>query len=124
MVSELLVELGEFVITGGLHARADLDLTTATRPQHRCPVLTGTRLGGESGDDGDRELETLRGVDGHHLHRVVVGLGEDGFGHSGALRGLAGRPFEVRPQAGAPGLAPRPGLIDYESQAAPQIACA
>ena len=61
-------------------------------------------------------------MDRHDPHGVVVGLGEHRLGDPGALGGLLVDPVEVGAQAAAGGLAPRPGLVDHEPQAAPHVA--
>ena len=77
--------------------------------------------GGHAAHDGDRELQALGGVDGHDPHGVVVGLGQDRFGHPAALAGLAGDPLEVLPEPAVRGLAPPPGLVDDEAEAPPHV---
>ena len=72
--------------------------------------------------DRDRELEALGGVHGHDAHRVVVGLGQHGLGHPAALGGLLADPCEVLPERAVGGVGPRPGLVDDEAHAPPQVA--
>ena len=79
------------------------------------------RLGREARHDRDRELETLRGVDGHHPHGVVVVLGQDRVGDA-ALRCLQRCPLQVAPNAVAAGVGPCSGLLDHEPQATPDVA--
>ena len=42
-------------------------------------------LGGHTGQHGDRELKTLRAVDGHDPHTVVVGLRQHRFRYPGVV---------------------------------------
>ncbi len=82
------------------------------------------------GHDRDRELESLRAVDGEDAHRIVVGLREDGLHDARAFRALeVGPAQEVAQTAAGPasrhrtgGLGERAGLVDDEPDPAPEIA--
>jgi hypothetical protein len=94
----------------------------AGRPQHLGPRPAALGLGRQPGEDGDRELQPLGGVDGHDPDRVVVGLGQDGLGDPAALRGLLADPGQVLAQRAVGGVGPGPGLVDHEPHPAPQVA--
>ena len=79
-------------------------------------------LGGHTGQHGDRELKTLRAVDGHDPHTVVVGLRQHRFRHPGIVGTLKAGPTEVGPQIDTAGIDPGPSLIDHEAQPPPHIA--
>ena len=73
-------------------------------------------------DDGDGELESLGAVDGHDSHGIVVALGQDGLGHPRTFGRLQVHPAQVLAQIASGGLAPRPGLVDDETQSPPHVA--
>ena len=55
-------------------------------------------------------------------HAVVVGFGKDRLGDSGVVGALEPRPLEVGPQVAAARVSPGSGLVDHESEPAPDIA--
>ena len=79
-------------------------------------------LGGHTGQHGDRELKTLRAMDGHDPHTVVVGLRQHRFRHPGIVGALKAGPTEVGPQIDTASIDPGPSLIDHEAQPPPHIA--
>ena len=85
------------------------------------PARALAGLGGHARQDGDRELEALRAVDGQDPHGVVVGLGQQRLVHPRAVGALQLGPLEERPQAAAAGLLERAGLVDEEPQPAPHL---
>ena len=91
----------------------------ATRPT--IAPVDRCSLGGQPGDDGDRELQALGRVHGHDPHRVVVVLGEDRVAGP-ALVGLVRGPAQVAAQAPPAGVGPRPGLVDDVADPPPHVA--
>ena len=126
VVAHLLVDrdVGLEVVGDDLRADAIADRAAVLGEVHLHGAALPAGPRGETGDDGDRELEALGGVDRHDPHGVVVGLGEDRLGDPGPLGGLLLDPVEVGAQAAAGGLAPGAGLVDHEPEAAPHVAWA
>ena len=70
----------------------------------------------------DRELQALGGVHRHYADRVVVGLGDDGFGDARARVRLRPQPFDELAQGGPTGLAESARLFENEAQPLPRFA--
>ena len=81
------------------------------RPHDGRAVLPA-HLGGHAGEHGDRELQALGRVHGHHPHGVVVALGQDRVAGAGPRWPGTCAQREVAAHAAAAGLRPRPRLVD------------
>ena len=81
----------------------------------------GGGFGGQTRDDGDRELEPFGSVDRHDPDRIVVVFGQDRVGIA-ALAGHQVDPAEVAPESVSACVAPGAGLIDDVAHAAPHVA--
>ncbi len=109
---------------GPLDTDADGDrLVTGVRGPPGDPRLDECPLHAETGEDDDRELESLGGVDGEQLDCVVVRFVRNGLGDEGALFGLGAKPLdELAERCDGPGLAQRTGLFGDKAEAAPRFA--
>ncbi len=122
VVVHLLVDRLDEVEVLGLHRGLELHRVPAVgRPEHLDAALA-VRRGGHAGQDDDRELQALGGVDRHHADGVRVGLGQHRLGDARGLFALVGGPGEVRTQAAVLHLGPRPRLVDDEADPAPGVA--
>ena len=64
-------------------------------------VLPGLRAR-HAGEDGDRELQSLRAVDGEDPYRIVIDLGEHGLGDTTLLVSQSETPVDEAPKGASP----------------------
>ncbi len=123
MVCHLLVDGHEPLVLPGLEGGSEFDGSGAAVGGEGGddPPSAGRCLGAESRHHCDGELQTLRAVDGHDPHRVVVGLGKHGLADPRPVGRLELRPLEELAEAPTLTVAVRPRLVEDEANTPPHV---